>query len=138
MGIGSFFSKLGQGIRKVGGKIGNGIRNTIGFIGKIAKPASHVISAIGGGLSKLPGTIGTIGNAIHKGFGIANKFLDLLPDSKVKEKLKEGSDSAEATFGKYEENVNDIGRKIGAYDKFVGAVGDGIGKLGDMANRSYI
>ena len=78
--LGSFFSNVGSGIKNFGLRVGS-------TFNKIAPKALHYGRLITGGLSKLPGVIGTAAGIVHRGMSYADNIINSLPDSNLKDKL---------------------------------------------------
>ena len=68
-------------VKNVGSRIGSSFT-------KIAPKSLHYGKMISGGLSHLPGMIGTAAGYVHKGLDVASKTIDSLPESSLKNKLK--------------------------------------------------
>lgn len=88
MGIKDFFKKAWGGIKKAGRWVGDKIQSGVKLVGRIAQP-------ILGGLSMLPGTIGTIGRVGSGIIGGINGVINQLPDGQMKDKMKEWSDTGQ-------------------------------------------
>jgi hypothetical protein len=113
--IGSFFNKLGQGIKSFGSR-------AIGGLSHIAPKIVKGASFISGALSHMPGAIGTAAGAVHKGLDFANKAISALPSSRFKDKL-------EALNGKVNDTVNKVEPTITNAAREAKVVGDTAGKV---------
>ena len=107
MGIGGFFKRIGSGISNAAGKALNFAKNVGGkvvtgakYIGKAAKPVMNFASKVTGLTEKIPGMIGDVSKLISGGLEKANKWIEMIPDSGVKDKLKEYSGGAEKIIDK--------------------------------------
>ena len=76
-----YYSFDGSGIKNFGLRVGS-------TFNKIAPKALHYGRLITGGLSKLPGVIGTAAGIVHRGMSYADNIINSLPDSNLKDKLK--------------------------------------------------
>ena len=138
MGLGSFFRGAWDKVKKVGGKIGGAIKNGARVVGRIAKPVANIISGVSGFLAGAPGKIGQIAGVVRKGIDGARKLIDLLPDSKFKTKLEEGSDKADDIVNKGEKFVSHYADKGKEYTPFLDRVSDVVQKGGDAINKSVL
>ena len=138
MGLGSFFRGAWDKVKKVGGKIGGAVKGAVRVVGKIAKPVANVIHGVSGFMAGAPGKIGKVAGAIKKGMDTAKKFIDLLPDSKFKKRLEEGSDKANEIVGRGEKIARDVVDRGRAYTPFLDKVGDAIQRGGEAVNRSVL
>ena len=100
--LGSFFSNVGSGIKNFGLRIGS-------TFNKSAPKALHYGRLITGGLSKLPGVIGTAAGIVHRGMNYADNIINSLPDSNLKDKLKSLEKNGTEFINKAERKANDIG-----------------------------
>ena len=119
MGLGGFLGMIGSGIAKYGGKIWNGVKNTAAVIGKIAKPVMNVASKVAPFLSKLPEHYG---NVRDKVIGVGDKvsqFIDLLPDGKVKDKLRDTYNKGADFLGKVDDFASKTSETVGRIADFV-------------------
>jgi hypothetical protein len=120
MGLGGLFTRMGSALKNtfsgaakvakhVGGKVWNGVK----YLGKAAKPVIKVVKTVAGLGQYIPGGIGDVFGLIDKGLGKLNEYIDLIPDSQLKDKLKDLSGDA----SKYKDNirgiVDDKGKKVG-------------------------
>ena len=101
--IGSFFNRLGNGIRNFGSR-------AIGGLSHIAPKVVKGASFVSGILSKLPGTLGTAAGAIHKGLDFASKAISALPSSKFKDKLESLNENVTAAVNRVQPKVTDAAR----------------------------
>ena len=100
--LGSFFSNVGSGIKNFGLRVGS-------TFNKIAPKALRYGRLITGGLSKLPGVIGTAAGIVHRGMSYADNIINSLPDSNLKDKLKSLEKNGTEFINKAERKANDIG-----------------------------
>ena len=100
--LGSFFSNVGTGIKNFGLRVGS-------TFNKIAPKALHYGRLITGGLSKLPGVIGTAAGIVHRGMSYADNIINSLSDSNLKDKLKSLEKNGTEFINKAERKANDIG-----------------------------
>ena len=138
MGLGSFFRGAWDKVKKVGGKIGGAVKGAARVVGKIAKPVANIVSGVSGFLAGAPGKIGKIAGAVKKGVDTARKFIDLLPDSKFKKRLEEGSDKADELVKRGEKVVGDIMEKGKQYTPFMDKVGEVVQRGGEAINKSFL
>ena len=117
MRLGQLFSTLKNKVKNVGSRIGSSFT-------KIAPKALHYGKMISGGLSHLPGMIGTAAGYVHKGFDIASKTIDSLPESSLKNKLKKLHDNSTEMVKNAETKANNIGNTAKV-------IGDTAGKILD-------
>ena len=122
MGLGNFFSKVGNGIKNFGLKAGSVIRNVAP---KVLKIGGFVTNA----LPNVPGFIGTAAGVLNKGFNVANKVIDALPNSNFKHKLQDLSD-------KSQQKANEIHNKIEPTANKIKEYGDAGGKILNMATQN--
>ena len=99
MGLGNFFKRVSSGISNVAGKAWAGAKNVGGkvwegvkYIGKAAKPVINVAQKITGLTEKIPGMIGEASKWVRGGLDKVNDWIGMIPDGKIKDKLKEASD----------------------------------------------
>ena len=111
MGIGNFFGKVWGGVKKVGRAIGSGVRK----VGRAVKPALDVAHKVAGLAEHIPGFIGDIAGSLRGGLETANEWIDMIPESGVKDKLKEYSGEASNLIDKGEEWANEKGEVITGY-----------------------
>ena len=138
MGLGSFFRGAWDKVKKVGGKIGGAVKGAARVVGKIAKPVANIVSGVSGFLAGAPGKIGKIAGAVKKGVDTAKKFIDLLPDSKFKKRLEEGSDKADELVKRGEKVVGDIMERGKQYTPFMDKVGEVVQRGGEAINKSFL
>lgn len=117
MRLGQLFSTLKNKVKNVGSRIGSSFT-------KIAPKALHYGKMISGGLSHLPGMIGTAAGYVHKGLDIASKTIDSLPESSLKNKLKKLHDNGTEMVKNTETKANNIGNTAKV-------IGDTAGKILD-------
>lgn len=91
MGIGSFFSRIRDGIHNFGQKIKTGFQY---IAPKVMKYGGFVTNL----LSNLPGKIGKAAGLINNGFNIARKVIGYLPNSEAKNKLENLTNKAETSY----------------------------------------
>jgi hypothetical protein len=82
-------------LKNVGSKVG-------AFIGK----AAPIVRTVDNAMSYLPGKIGTIGKAINHYGGMIDSFTGLLPDSPLKNKLRQYTGYTGNINQAYTGNVN--------------------------------
>jgi hypothetical protein len=111
MGIKSFFKKVGRGIGKFAGKVWNGVKKGAEIVGKVAKPVLNVLSA-------LPGKVGLIGKIGSLGAGVAEKFINKIPNKDARDKLNGYVDKGRDTLGKVENKAGQFANKIQPWAKF--------------------
>ena len=111
MGIKNWFKKVGRGIGKFAGKVLNGVKKVGGVVGKVAKPVLNVLSA-------LPGKVGLIGKIGSIGAGVAEKFINKIPNKDARDKLNGLLDKGRDTLGKVENKAEQIANKIQPWAKF--------------------
>ena len=120
MGTGGFFKKVWGGIKSgaqkavqtakyIGGMAAQGIK----YIGKHAKPVIKVVKTVAGLGQYIPGGIGDVFGLIDKGLDKVNEWIDMIPDSKLKDKLKDLSGDASKIKDNVRGIVDDQGRKVG-------------------------
>ena len=117
MRLGQLFSTLKNKVKNVGSRIGSSFT-------KIAPKALHYGKMISGGLSHLPGMIGTAAGYVHKGLDVASKTIDSLPESSLKNKLKKLHDNGTEMVKNAETKANNIGNTAKV-------IGDTAGKILD-------
>ena len=117
MRLGQLFSTLKNKVKNVGSRIGSSFT-------KIAPKALHYGKMISGGLSHLPGMIGTAAGYVHKGLDVASKTIDSLPESSLKNKLKKLHDNSTEMVKNTETKANNIGNTAKV-------IGDTAGKILD-------
>ena len=83
-------SKTWEGTKKVGRAIGTGVQK----VGRAVKPVLNVVNKVAGFAEKIPGMIGDTAKLIKGGIDKANEYIDMIPDSKIKDKIKEASSGA--------------------------------------------
>ena len=108
MGLGNFFSKIGNGIKNFGLKAGTVIRNAAP---KVLKVGGFVTNA----LSYVPGIIGQAAGFLNKGFNIANNVISALPESKFKGKLQDLSNKGQQKANEIHNKIEPTANKIGEY-----------------------
>ena len=96
------------------------------------------MSGVSGFLAGAPGKIGKIAGAVKKGVDTARKFIDLLPDSKFKKRLEEGSDKAGELVERGEKFVGGIAEKGKQYTPFMDKVGELVQRGGEAINKSFL
>lgn len=112
MGLGGFLGQIGSGIAKFGGKVWNGIKNTAASVGKIAKPVINVASKVTPFLSALPGHVGAVSAMVAPAVNAVNSWINKLPDSKVKSKMKEYSDKGSDFLDKTEKVASNMAQAV--------------------------
>ena len=117
MRLAQLFSTLKNKVKNVGSRIGSSFT-------KIAPKALHYGKMISGGLSHLPGMIGTAAGYVHKGLDVASKTIDSLPESSLKNKLKKLHDNGTEMVKNAETKANNIGNTAKV-------IGDTAGKILD-------
>ena len=117
MRLGQLFSTLKNKVKNVGSRIGSSFT-------KIAPKALHYGKMISGGLSHLPGMIGTAAGYVHKGLDVASKTIDSLPESSLKNKSKKLHDNGAEMVKNAETKANNIGNTAKV-------IGDTAGKILD-------
>ena len=83
-------SKTWESAKKVGRAIGTGVQK----VGRAVKPVLNVASKVAGFAEKIPGMIGDTAKLIKGGIDKAGEYIDMIPESKLKDKLKEASSGA--------------------------------------------
>ena len=111
MGIKNWFKKVGRGIGKFAKNVWSGVKKVGGVIGKIAKPVLNVLSA-------LPGKVGLIGKIGSLGAGVAEKFINKIPNKDARDKLNGYVDKGRDTLGKVENKAGQLANKIQPWAKF--------------------
>ena len=111
MGIKNWFKKVGRGIGKFAGKVWSGVKKVGGVVGKIAKPVLNV-------LSMLPGKVGLIGKIGSLGAGVAEKFINKIPNKDARDKLNGYVDKGRDALGKVENKAGQFANKIQPWAKF--------------------
>ena len=124
MRLGEFFSNIGNGLKNFGLRVGS-------TLSRIAPHALKVGSFIAGGLSHLPGLIGTAAGVIYKGLNAANRVIDSLPSSRFKDKLQDLS-------GKVSDTVANTQPKLMDAAKSAQVIGDTAGKVIDAIKKPPI
>ena len=124
MRLGEVFSNFGNKVKNFGLRVGSTLSH-------IAKPALKYGSFIAGGLSHLPGFIGTAAGVAYKGLNAANRLINSLPDSSFKAKLQDLSDKAATT-------TSNIQPKLMNAAKSAVVVGDTAGKIIDAIKPRII
>ena len=120
MGLGGFFKKIGSAVKSgaskalqtakhIGGKVLTGVK----YIGKHAKPIINVAKTVAGLGQYIPGGIGDIFGLVDKGLNKVNEWIDMIPDSKIKDKLKEYSGDASNIKDTVRGIVDSGGKKVG-------------------------
>ena len=110
MGLGNFLGKVWGGVKnaasatwegtkKVGRAVGTGIKK----VGRAVRPVVDFAQKAAGLAEHIPGFIGDIAGSVRKGIDTFNEWVDLVPDSKMKDKLKEASSGAGELVDKGEE-----------------------------------
>lgn len=115
MRLGALFSNFGNKVKDFGLRVGSTLSH-------IAKPVLKYGSFLAGGLSHLPGFIGTAAGVAYKGLNAANRLINSLPDSNFKSKLQDLSDKASTT-------VSATQPKIMNAAKSAQVIGDTAGKV---------
>ena len=90
MRLGQMFSNFANKVKDFGLRAGSTLAH-------VAPKVLKVGSFIAGGLSHLPGLIGTAAGVAYKGINAANRLISSLPDSSFKNKLQDLSSKAETT-----------------------------------------
>ena len=124
MGLGSWFSNFKDKVKNCGMRVG-------GTISRIAPKVLKVGSFIAGGLSHLPGFIGTAAGYAYKGLNAANKLIESLPNSSFKDKLQDLSNKASST-------VTNITPKLTNAAKSAQVIGDTAGRVIDTIKQKII
>ena len=124
MRLGQALSNFGNRLKTFGLKAGSTLSHVAPKIVKFG-------SVISGGLSHMPGIIGTAAGYVNKGLDAANKLINSLPDSKFKDKLQSLSNNANNT-------VNAIQPKVTNAAKTAQVVGDTAGKIINAVNQKII
>ena len=124
MRLGQMFSNFTNKVKDYGIRIGSGLA-------KVAPKILKVGSFVAGGLSHLPGFIGTAAGIVHKGLNAANRLINSLPDSSFKSKLQDLSDKAAST-------TNNIAPKLTQAAKSAQVIGDTAGKVIDAIKPKII
>jgi len=124
MRLGQALSNFGNRLKTFGLKAGSTLSHVAPKIVKFG-------SVISGGLSHMPGIIGTAAGYVHKGLDAANKLINSLPESKFKDKLQSLSNNANNA-------VNTIQPKITNAAKTAQVVGDTAGKIINAVNQKII
>lgn len=101
--LGALFSNIGNKVKNFGLKVGS-------TFNKIAPKALHYGRLVAGGLSKLPGVIGTAAGFIHKGMDYADRVINSLPDSQLKSKLQTLEKGGSDFVNKVESKANSLGQ----------------------------
>ena len=123
--------RLGQWVSNAFNKVKNFGMQVGGTLTKVAPKVINAGRFISGALSHLPGTIGTAAGFIHKGLDYANKFINALPNSSFKDKLKDLSDK-----GEYASKV--VYDKAKPYADTAKVIGDTGGKVLDAIGKTPI
>ena len=124
MRLGQMFSNFGNKVKNFGMRVGSTLSH-------IAKPVIKYGSFIAGGLSHLPGFIGTAAGMAYKGLNAANRLINSLPNSSFKSKLQDLSNKAATT-------TNAIAPKITNAAKSAAVIGDTAGKIIDAIKPQII
>ena len=124
MGLGSWFSNFKDKVKSFGMRVGS-------TLSRIAPKVLKVGSFIAGGLSNLPGFIGTAAGYAYKGLNAANRLIESLPNSSFKDKLQDLSNKASTT-------VTNITPKITDAAKSAQVIGDTAGKVIDTIKQKII
>ena len=124
MRLGQMFSGFVDRVKNFGLRVGSGLA-------KIAPKVLKYGSFIAGGVSHLPGVIGTAAGFIHKGLDTANRVIESLPNSSFKEKLQSLSDKTAST-------VANVSPKIMNVAKSAQVVGDTASKIIDTVKQKII
>ena len=109
--FGSFFKGLWSGIKKGAVKLWEGTKKVIPRVVDVIKRAPEYVDKAGRLLSLLPGKYGKFGELLNKGSQFVKPMIDVLPDSKAKEKINE-------YYNKGESKVREL------YDKGGGIIND--------------
>ena len=83
--IKSFFSKVGEGVKRGATKVFQFGKGIVEKSGHIIRPAVDIAGKVSGVLSHLPGTVGTVGKAFSKGIDYVKGITNMLPNSKAKD-----------------------------------------------------
>ena len=121
MRLGQLFSNIGNGVKNFGLRIGS-------TFNKIAPKALHYGKMVAGGLSHLPGAIGTAAGFVRKGMDYADKVINSLPDSQFKSKLKSLESNGTELVNKVESKANNMGRTAAVIGDSAGKILNSIGK----------
>ena len=140
MGIGNFFRNVWGGAKKGATKVFGGLKKGAEFIGRIAKPISHLAEGAGKLMGVLPGKIGQFGRALNQGGAFVRQLTNELPNSDVKNKLNEALNKGESIANnytnraqKYAENIRDSGQPwLKAGSSIINKIG---GMATDFANH---
>ena len=111
MGFGDFLKRVGRGVVNTAQKVGRGVASGVRFVGKAAKPVINVAQKISGLAEHIPGVIGDTAKLIKGGLEKANEYIEMIPDSKLKDKLREASSGAGDLIDRGR-NIADRGGKI--------------------------
>jgi len=152
MGLGGILGKIGSGIsnaakkawtgaKNVGGKIWDGVK----YVGKAAKPVVNIAQKITGLTGKIPGMIGEASKWVKGGLDKVNDWIGMIPDGKIKDKLREASDDVSGLVNRGEEYAQDIGGKIAGginqtkpWVNYAGKVIDGLEYHKDGVSNPFI
>ena len=111
-----FFKGIGRGIKRGATKIYNGVTKVVPKVVDVIKRAPEYVDKAGRILSLLPGKYGKIGDLIHKGSQFVKPMIDVLPDSKAKEKINEYYNKGESKVNEYYnkggELINNVNNKV--------------------------
>ena len=124
MRLGERFSNFANKVKNFGLRVGS-------TLARVAPKVLKVGSFIAGGLSHLPGFIGTAAGYVHKGLDAVNRVIDSLPNSSFKSKLQDLSEKTNTA-------VNVIKPKIDNAANTAKVVGDTAGKIIDAVKHPII
>ena len=124
--------RVGRGIVNTAQKVGRGVGAGIRFVGKAAKPVINIAQKVSGLAQHIPGVIGDTAKLIKGGLEKANEYIDMIPDSKLKDKLKEYSGGAEKIIDKGRDIASAGGQKVG---EFVGQAKPWVNLAGKLVNQ---
>ena len=101
--LGNVFSNIRSKINQFGSKLGSSFH-------RIAPKALHYGKLVAGGLSQLPGVIGTAAGIVHRGMDYADRVIKSLPESSLKTKLQSLEKGGSEFVNKVENKANQIGQ----------------------------
>ena len=119
MRLGERFASFGNKVKQFGLRAGSTLAH-------VAPKVLKVGSFVAGGLSNLPGTIGTAAGFIHRGLDAANRLIESLPNSSFKSKLQDLSSKANNTVNTIEPKVNNAARTAQVIGDTAGKVIDSV------------
>ena len=119
--LGNVFSNIRSKINQFGSKLGSSFH-------RIAPKALLYWKSVAGGLSQLPGVIGTAAGIVHRGMDYADRVINSLPDSSLKSKLQSLEKGGSEFVNKVENKANQIGQTSKVIGDTANKVLNAIGK----------